>query len=160
MLLLIYGAIALIPLLLNFAASRSDLCRFVDAVTLSAMLCVMWAFTTIAAQIWPFPESKQFHPLLDLIGLTAALAAYATQRAAWKLGLAALFLAQLVAHAAFWWMRLNHPLPGMGFAYILALNVLWIGMIGCLSMSGGAHVLRRSLDWLRHHRVRPFLARG
>ena len=73
--LVIFGTLLSLPLLLNLTAARGDYRKHVDAVFAAGMLCAIWAFTNIVAHIYPFPQSKEFHPLVDLIGLSAMIAA-------------------------------------------------------------------------------------
>lgn len=156
----LFAGMLCVPLALNFAASRQDYTRFVDAFFVSGVLCLIWAFTSVAAVIWPFPESKQFHPLVDLIGLLTVVLAFMTQRQTWKLTLAFLFLAQLVTHSLFWWLRMNAPWGGLPYGYVAVLNVLWLAQLVCAGAPGGLYVLPRAFDYLRRrrgllHLVRP-----
>lgn len=135
-----YAVMACLPLALNFLASRDDYRRYVDAFFMSGMLCIFWAATNVFGALWDFPVSKQFHPLVDLIGLSVAMAAYMTQRQTWKLVLALLFLAQLGVHAWFWWAWVYSPHGGIGRDYIGALNVLWLAQVVSVASPGGGHV--------------------
>lgn len=163
--LLLFGALVCAPVALNYAASRIDYSRYVDAFFAAVMLCTIWATTNIIGAVFPFPDSKKFHSLIDLIGLSGAVAAYMTQRQRWKLILAFLFLAQLATHAGFWWLWNTDraaitPLGSISYSYALVLNVLWLAQVVCVSTPGGAcvgTVLARRL--LRPHRRVPDLAR-
>jgi hypothetical protein len=146
--LMFFGALLLVPFALNFLASRDDYARYVDALFVSGMLCAIWAFTNTVVALWPFPQNHEFHPLVDLIGLSVAVAAYMTQRQAWKLTLAFLFLSQLIVHA---WFRasLIYPPPMSGRDYVGLLNVLWVAQLICVGSPGGCHVAICALDCLR-----------
>jgi len=169
--LFLYGTLVAIPLALNLAASRIDYGRHVDAVFASGMLCVLWALTNAIGVLYEFPQSKQFHSLLDLIALSAMVGAYMTQRQAWKLALCVLFLAQLAAHAVFWWMWWHTPtewhtaawrdtpLGSIGRGYMATLNVLWLAMLVCVAWPGGRCVRVRLGSRLRSDGRHPDLAR-
>jgi hypothetical protein len=164
--LFLYGMLLLVPFCLSYVASRADYARYVDALFAAGMLASIWAFTNAMALIWAFPDSKQFHPLVDLIGLSVAIAAYMTQKQRWKLVLAYLFLCQLFAHAWFhWpeaplWIRAVLPLPVMsGHDYVGLLNVLWLMQLVCVGTPGGGHVVVRALHYLRGPRGLPHLVR-
>lgn len=145
--LMLFASLLAIPLAVNILASRQDFARFVDPIIASVMLCMIWGFVTAAAQIYPFPQSKQFHSLIDLAGLIAMTIMLTTRFAWWKLGVAALFILQLWAHYWFWdnWSEGVN----LGRRYILALNVCWVGMLICVSMPGGTYVASRALARLR-----------
>lgn len=148
MILLFYGALLTIPFALNFIASRHDYARHVDALFASGMLAAIWAFTNAVGVIWDFPENKQFHPLVDLLGLSIAVAAYVTQRQRWKIVLATLFLAQLSLHAAFWAGQV-YPPEMSGRFYVGLLNVLWLLQLVSVGAPGGWHVAVRACNHLR-----------
>lgn len=156
--LILFGSLLLIPFALNFIASRDDYRRYVDALFISGMLAGIWAFTNGIATLWPFPENKQWHPLIDLIGLSVVVAAYMTQKQRWKLLLAFLFLAQLLTHVWFW---AHDPASrgSIGREYVGTLNLLWFAQLGCVAWSGGVHCVARTLDVLRRHRRLPDLVR-
>lgn len=155
-----YGLLVCIPFVLNFIASRDDYKRYVDAFFMSGMLCVIWAATNLIGALWGFPASKQFHPLIDLLGLSAAVAAYMTQRQRWKLALAYLFMAQLVAHAVFWWAWVSAPHGGIGRSYMLVLNLLWLAQVVCVGSPGAGRVVTIvARHRLRHGWRLPHLAR-
>lgn len=156
----LFAGMLCVPLFLNFAASRQNYTRFVDAFFISGVLCLIWTFTSVAAVIWPFPESKHFHPLVDLIGLLTVVLAYMTQRQKWKLTLAFLFLAQLATHAAFWWLRLNTSSGWVPYGYVAVLNVLWTAQLVCVGAPGGLYVLPRAFDHLRRRRSLLHLVRA
>src|ERR1700755_3219359 len=100
--LMLYASLLAIPLALNVLASAHDFRRYVDAIIASVGLCLIWAFVTVIAQILPFPQSKQYHSLVDLFALAVCVAAFMTQFQSWKFVLALLFAGQLWAHAWFW----------------------------------------------------------
>ena len=155
-----YGALVCAPFILNIIASRDDYARYVDAFFMSGLLCVIWASTNILGVIWDFPTSKQFHPLIDLVGLAAAIAAYMTQRQRWKLVLAYLFFAQLCVHAVFWAMWIYAPYSGIGRSYMATLTVLWLAQLVCVGTPGGGRVATLvARHHLRHSRRLPDLAR-
>lgn len=153
-----FGALLCIPVALNYIASRHDYREYVDAFFASVMIAAIWSFTNGAAAFWSFPDSKQFHPLVDLIGLSVCIAAYMTQRQRWKLVLACLFLAQLYLHVGFWWTWGNSPLGSIGRDYIVLLNVLWAAQLVCVGWPGGKHAVL-ALSRLRDHRSLSGLAR-
>lgn len=156
--LFIFGALLLIPFLLNLAASRHNYERYVDPLFASGMLGAIWAFSNIVGAFWAFPASMQFNPMVDLIGLSIVVAAYMTQRQRWKLVLAFLFLGQLAAHAIFWWdLRQQAPLVS-GRDYVGLLNLLWMAQLICVASPGGGHVASRALLRLRSTGGRPHLA--
>lgn len=155
----LFAGMLCIPLALNYAASRQDYTRFVDAFFVSGVLCLIWAFTSVAAAIWPFPQSKQFHPLVDLIGLLTVVLAYTTQKQRWKLALAFLFFAQLVTHTVFWWMTMTTTSHGVAYGYVATLNVLWVAQLVCAGAPGGLHVLPRAFVHLRRLGGRVHLVR-
>lgn len=156
--LALYGFLLFIPFALNFLASRDDYRRYVDALFAAGMLAVIWAFTNAIASIFPFPENKQFHPLIDLIGLSVVVAAYMTQRQKWKLALAFLFLCQLCTHAAFWWGQNTAPIMS-GRDYVGLLNVLWFAQLISVASPGAGHVAIRIVRRVRSHGGFPYMAR-
>lgn len=152
--LMLFASLLAVPLALNILASRDDFGRFVDPIIASVLLCGIWGFTTATAQVFPFPESKQFHSLVDLSGLIAMTLMFMTRFAWWKLSVALLFGLQLWAHYWFWdnWSAGVN----LGRSYILALNVLWVGQLVSVSIPGGTFIARRALVRLRSSRdVRP-----
>lgn len=157
--LLLYAALLLIPFALNYLASRDDYARYVDGLFASGMLAAIWAFTNAVGVMWAFPANKVFHPLVDLIGLSVAVAAYMTQRQRWKLVLAYLFLCQMFAHAAFWWSWRYSPGAMSGRDYVGLLNMLWMVQLICVATPGGGHVAIRTLRRLHHARSLPDMAR-
>lgn len=148
----VFAVMVSIPLVLNFLATRRDFERHMDALLGASMLCVFWALTTIFAGLWDFPESKKFHSLIDLIGLLAATAMYATQRRVWKVALATLFMAQLIIHALYWSVYGGPTSGSIARGYILTLNITWVAQLLCVAYPGGSVVLRSALDWVRRHR--------
>lgn len=157
----LYGALLLFVFGLNAAAARDDYKHHVDAMFAAGMLCVVWAFTNLIAQVYDFPANKQFHPQVDLIALSACVVAYMTQPSRWKLVLGLLFLGQLSLHAWFWLALVgfvDRPTQ-LGRAYIFLLNLLWFGQLVCVATPGGTHVAHRALQHLRPHRGVPHLVR-
>ncbi len=147
--LTLYGFLLTIPFVLNLLASRDDYRRFVDALNMSVVLASIWAFTSFAHALWQFPDAMRFHPLVDLIGLSVAVAAYMTQKQRWKLVLAFLFLAQLFTHVWFWWEIRDVSPFVIGRSYILTLNWIWFAQLVCVGWMGGAHVVATTLDDMR-----------
>lgn len=148
--LMLFASLLAIPLALSIMASASDFKHYVDAVLASVLLCIIWAFVTVCAHLLPFPQSKQYHMLVDLIALSLCVTAFMTQFQWWKLTLAGLFGLQLWAHV---WFR-GHwdpaaPDVSIGRTYILALNVLWLAQLLCVSVPGGRHVVLSGLARLR-----------
>lgn len=163
--MILYGLLLTIPFALNLLASRDDYKRFVDALNISAVMATIWSFTTFAAFLWEFPESKKFHSLLDLIGVSVCIAAYMTQRQRWKLVLASLFLTQLYAHVCFQAVisppesLLRQIVPfefaymnasAVGRVYVTTLNLVWFAQLVCVGWSGGVHVGASALNHLRN----------
>lgn len=156
--LMLFASLLAIPLALNILASRDDFARFVDPMIAAVMLCLIWAFVTAVAQIYPFPESKKFHSLVDLAGLCAMTTMLMTRFAWWKLVVAALFAMQLWAHYWFW----DNWSAGVniGRRYVMALNVLWLAQLVCVSLPGGTYAASRLVARLRAPRhVRPLARR-
>lgn len=146
----LFGFLVLIPLAVNFSAIRIDYSRHIDAFALASMICVFWAFTNTIGLVWEWPESKKFHSLIDLIGLTACVASYIGRPRRWKAYLAMLFMVQLCAHAAFWWAYKGNTAGSIAYTYALTLNLTWLAQLVCVGASGGFVVLSCALDRLRH----------
>lgn len=147
--LAVFGIIVVLPLLANLYATRGDYKRYVDALMLSSMICMFWAFTNAIGALWAFPDSKKFHGLVDLIGLITCVVAYLTQRFRWKAVLAGLFMAQLVAHAVFWWVYDGATSGSIAYNYKLTLNLTWLAQIACVAYPGAGVVLRDTIHWMR-----------
>lgn len=145
----LFGALVLLPLAVNFAATRISYERHIDAFMLAAMICVFWAFTNTIAMVWEWPESKRFHSLVDLIGLATCVASYIGKPHKWKAYLAMLFFLQICAHAAFWWAYDGVTTGRIAYAYALTLNLSWLAQLLCVGASGGIAVLGYALDRLR-----------
>lgn len=146
----IWGAAALVPLAINYAALRENYHRYVDAVGLSLMLVILWALYNIARASPPGePENMLVLAVIDVIAMGICAAAWVTQPKPYKLVLAIIFLGQLTIHATFW---LAWPQPELLYNYKAALNATFALQLLTAGWPGGAALVRHGLDWLSDHR--------
>lgn len=155
----LWGLVALVPLALNFRALKTDYREHVDAVGLSLMLVILWALSNIIAMSPPGPPQNMI-PLtaIDLIATAICAAAWLTQRRAYKMALAGLFVFELWQHAAFWnaW-----PSPGILYNYKASLNAAFALQLLVTGWPGGVVLVRDALSWLSHRRAfHPFVDAG
>lgn len=148
--LYLFAAMVLVPLAINWCASRHDFKRFADAFTVSVMIVTFWCLTNILALVFEPPTSKMLHPVIDFIGGATCMWLYKHDRQWWKLALAGLFLAQCALHAWFWFELFVSPETRVYTKYQLTVNLSWAAELVIISWSGGRYVASLALDWMRH----------
>lgn len=173
--ILIYGAMVLVPWLLNIHASKRDFVKHADAVFMATMLCGVWVITNTIGMFIDPPLSKVLHPLIDLgamaIVVESILSDAKSQKRetfqAWKMTLASLFAAQIVLHLAFWWMWHQQ---GLSFTSALGQSVysrylwmngmIWTAQLVSAGWPGGRYVAGRIVSRVRLGRRVPAQPRG
>lgn len=157
---LFWMGVAFAPLVVNALACRLAGARHSDALGLSGMLVTFWVICNFMINTPPGqPENMLALTFLDLAGLGIVLASWWTERANYKLVLAATFLAQLVAHATFWWGYDRYwggwsqaERDGARLMYKGALNFWFLISAFSISWPGGSRLALRIVDLLSHPR--------
>lgn len=150
---MLWGAAALLPVLVNTAAHRVNPCRYTDAMGLSLMLLFSYGFYNLSLIAPPGqPQNMTVLPFWDLLALAITMVAWGVRPRIYKLALASLFMFDLACHAAFW---LSWPQPNQPYLYKAALNVGFAMQVVTLAFPGGAELAGHALDLLsyrrRHH---------
>lgn len=141
--ILMWGAAAIIPVLLNLHTKRTD------ALGLSVMMLLTWVLGRITGALYSPPESMALYPIVDMACGIICFAAWATQRAWWKLALTGLFGLQCLLHAAFWLAWVADPTDKATlYRYVLANNLVFASEL--IIVAGGAvgDVARSSSHWV------------
>ncbi len=107
-----------------------------DALGLSLVILTIWVTSRVLSFVFAPPEHLQFAAVMDLMAAAAALGAWTTRRAAWKLALASLYGVQIAAAASFW---LAQPTGNGFYLYILTLNVTFCLQLMCVGWPGVRH---------------------
>lgn len=146
---ILFPVCAVTPVVINAIAVRYDR-HHSDALALSLMILTIWACQMILSVGMPIPDRQALNPMFDLMGGLAALGCWVTYRRTWMLVLSAIFAAQCVLAATFWWgwEIFNQSVPYT--TYLVANNMLWLLQLVCVSVAGGWSVARRLIDSLRH----------
>lgn len=130
----LWGIAASAPLCLNLATNRR-----VDALGLSAMLLATWCVGRFMAVFFTLPESMTLYPVEDALCGGVAILAWKTQKAPWKLLLAALFVVQCCLHASFW-LAWNSGSKSSLLFYITCNNAIFALQLITVSWGALAHV--------------------
>ena len=137
-----------LPVLINGVATRYDK-RHSGALSMSLMILTIWGAQRILSTQLPVPDQQGLNPMFDLMAGLAALGCWMTHRSWWAILLAALYVAQCVLAANFWW---SWDILGERLIYrdyLVANNVIWLLQLVCVSSAGGWSVARRVVDHLR-----------
>jgi hypothetical protein len=138
--IMLWGAAVGFPVILNLAMRQSP-----DALGLSGMLVIIWAFGRAMWVVWSPPECLALNPLIDSIAGATVFSAWVTRPRFWKFALGALFVAQVCLHLDFW---LSWPQNASLYRYILLNNTLFAGQLACVLWPGGSSVARSTGAWL------------
>lgn len=117
----LWGAAVLMPLFLNSLMRRGP-----DALGLSSMLAMIWAFERVMWALWAPPDCMRLYPIIDAVAGATAFTAWLTRRKPWKLCLSLLFLAECGLHFDFW---LAWPANANLYSYILMNNLLFAAQL-------------------------------
>ncbi len=148
--LYLFAALVVIPLALNWAASRYDFKNYADAYGVSVMLVLFWIITNLMQFIFSPPTSKLLHPLIDFGGLAFCLLSNRANPEKWKVILGGLFLTQLGLHGLFWVEWATQPARYMLYNYQLGVNIVWLLELAVTGSPGGRYVVGRVVDWSLH----------
>lgn len=153
---MVFEAFALATLSLTTAyaaASVKDLHRFGEPLAACQLLAVTLGLSIlcrIAAPPGGF-GNMVWLSVGDLTALLLSLAGCWTKFAWWKLVFCLTFLADLAAHAGFWWAwQQGHDAR---YTYVLTLNALYIVAMAASAWPGAEHVARRANHGLHVRRL-------
>lgn len=146
--LTIYGAVVLAPFAVNYGWHRKRGYFYTDALWLSILLIDVWILTNcIGLLVGGGPDSKAFHPVIDLIASAIVAMALLRRVAVWKMVLLGLYLLQVLLGSAFWLAWAGNHLsidlqPGITTfeRYKWLNNYLWFGQVFAVSWPGGSRV--------------------
>ena len=131
-LLTFYLVVTFLPLVLNLATGQKA-----DAIGLSAMLILGWAFGRIMRLWYAPPEALQFYTVQDVLFGVIALTAWRYDKAWWKAVLTGTFVFQLCAHAAYWASWVNDPTDKHALrVYMVTLNCTYLLQLALVSTGG------------------------
>lgn len=144
----LWGAAALLPLILNYGALRRQFKAHVDDVGLSVMMVMSYALYNLIIHSPPSqPENMVALSIMDLMFTGIVAAAWVTQPKTYKMVLTILFISQLAIHAAFW---LSWPQDGLLYTYKAGLNATFALQLITVGWPGGHALVRRGLAYLSH----------
>lgn len=124
-----------------------------DALGISGMLIVGWAFERVCWAVWSPPEAVQLYAPIDLAFGVTCLVAWWSRRAWWKLLLAADFIVQCCLYVVYW----NEPSQAHFHPYVLINNVLFALELCLAAFPGIGHAMAILARYRMpdHPRLRP-----
>ena len=157
-----YMVAVIIPLILNWWASRHDFKSHVHPFGVSAMIVSFWIANRFMGIYFHFPESRVLNPIFEFIGGGVCVAIWVAYRDMWARRMAGVFLLLAVIHAAFlpaWYVDrwFFHPSDAMRFTYTLCANMGLLLLLAVGASPGGGYAFRRLRDrmrdssWSHHH---------
>lgn len=169
----VFGALALIPLALNWYAARRQHAPAAAGLATSAMVLAIWGVTTHLERSLPPPEAYFFHWVLDLTAMITCAWLARVQKLRFAAFLAVMFAFQIAANASYLWATapgnalmsgIAHSANGVDYTtyrYMFAINVAFIAICFANSVPGGGYVARDLRAWgSRRGRFHPSVDAG
>jgi hypothetical protein len=146
---ILFPIMVVVPVAVNALAMKVDP-KHGDAFGLSLMVLSIWATQMTLSAFLPIPDRSGMNGMFDLMAGLIILGLWIRTGDQWLLWLLSLFVAQIYLAATFWWGWEVFS-PGMTYgAYVRLNNVLWLLQLVTITAGGGACVVRRLIDDVRH----------
>lgn len=157
----IFAVAVLLPLSLNWIASRHDFKTYVHPFGVSVMVVGFWVMNRLWDIPTDFPASRLLNPVFEFLGGAVCIHLALAYRQPWAWMMAFMFFILSAIHAYYlpaWYVDnwFFEPTPARSVEYTTNANAAWMLSLLVCSMPGGGHAYRRIRDrlnrrsWIDH----------